>query len=112
MKKGAGERPFLWSDDQAGQVCGDEAWLTVTDPKTERGMEDYRLDQREDSERHPAAVDRLLGRRRPAGPERWRAARQQGRPQLRPRRRRQDDKASSAAGRYSRSTALIPPNGL
>lgn len=26
-------------------------------------MEDYRLDQREDPERHPAAVDRLLGRR-------------------------------------------------
>jgi hypothetical protein len=44
-------------------VCGDEAWLTVTDPRTERGMEDYRLDQREDPERHPAAVDRLLGRR-------------------------------------------------
>jgi hypothetical protein len=64
MKKGAGGRPFLWSDDQAGQVCGDEAWLTVTDPRTERGMEDYRLDQREDPERHPAAVDRLLGRRR------------------------------------------------
>jgi hypothetical protein len=64
MKKGAGERPFLWSDDQAGQVCGDEAWLTVTDPRAERGMEDYRLDQREDPERHPAAVDRLLGRRR------------------------------------------------
>jgi hypothetical protein len=66
MKKGAGGRPFLWSDDQAGQVCGDEAWLTVTDPRTERGMEDYRLDQREDAERHRAAVDRLLGRRRPA----------------------------------------------
>jgi hypothetical protein len=48
-------------------VCGDEAWLTVTDPRTERGMEDYRLDQREDPERHPAAVDRLLGpQRRPA----------------------------------------------
>jgi len=38
MTKGAGERPFLWSDDQAGQVCGDEAWLTVTDPRTERGQ--------------------------------------------------------------------------
>jgi hypothetical protein len=45
-------------------VCGDEAWLTVTDPRTERGMKDYRLDQREDPVRHPAAVDRLLGRRR------------------------------------------------
>jgi hypothetical protein len=62
MKKGAGGRPFLWSDDQAGQVCGDEAWLSVTDAK--RGMEDYRLDQREDPERRPADVDRLLGRRR------------------------------------------------
>jgi hypothetical protein len=45
-------------------LCGDEAWLTVTDPRIERGMEDYCLDQREDPERHPAAVDRLLGRRR------------------------------------------------
>lgn len=44
-------------------VCGAEAWLTVTNPMTERGMEDYRLDQREDPERHPAAVDRLTGRR-------------------------------------------------
>ncbi len=48
--------------------CGDEAWLTVTDPRTERGMEDYDLDQREDPERHPAAVDRLLGRRRQRRP--------------------------------------------
>jgi hypothetical protein len=53
MKKGAGGRPFLWSDDQAGQVCGDEAWLTVTDPRTECGKEDYRLDQREEPVRHP-----------------------------------------------------------
>jgi hypothetical protein len=45
-------------------ACGEEAWLTVTDPRSERGMEDYRLDQREDPERHPAAVNRLLGRRR------------------------------------------------
>ena len=28
-------------------VCCEEAWLTVTDPRTERGMGDYRLDQRE-----------------------------------------------------------------
>jgi hypothetical protein len=68
MKKGARGRPFLWSDDQAGQVCGDEACLTVTDPRTERGMEDCRLNQRE--------------------------------------------RASSAAGRCSRSNALILPNGL
>jgi len=45
-------------------VCGAAAWLTVTNPTTERGMEDYRLDQLEDPERHPAAVDRLLGQRR------------------------------------------------
>ena len=44
-------------------MCGAEAWLTVTNPTTERGMEDYRLDQREDPERHPTAVDRLFGRR-------------------------------------------------
>jgi hypothetical protein len=44
-------------------MCGAEAWLTVTNPTTELGMEDYRLDQREDPERHPAAVDRLLGQR-------------------------------------------------
>jgi hypothetical protein len=89
-------------------VCGDEAWLTVT----ERGMEDYRLDQREDPERHPAAVDRLLGRRRrPAvdqsGGElpgrklddrRWAAA-FGGRGSM--------TSASSAARRCSRSNALI-----
>lgn len=47
-------------------VCGAEAWLTVTNPTTERGMEDYRLDQREDPQRHPAAVARLQGKpRRP-----------------------------------------------
>ena len=36
----------------------------MTDFRTERGMEDYRFDQREDPERHPAAVNRLRGRRR------------------------------------------------
>src|SRR5262245_7674848 len=40
--------------------CGAEAWLTVTNPTTERGMEDYRLDQREDPQRHLAAAARLL----------------------------------------------------
>ena len=45
-------------------VCGDEAWLTVTDPRTERGMGDYRLDQREQPERHPRTVERLTGNRR------------------------------------------------
>jgi hypothetical protein len=39
-------------------VCGEEAWLTVTDPRTERGMGDYRLDQREQPERHPRTVER------------------------------------------------------
>ena len=43
-------------------VCRGEAWLTVTDPRSERGMDDYRLDQRDDAEHHPAAVDRRLGR--------------------------------------------------
>ena len=43
--------------------CGDEAWLTVTDPRTERGMGDYRLDQREQPERHPRTVERLTGNR-------------------------------------------------
>jgi hypothetical protein len=43
-------------------VCGEEAWLTVTDPRTELGMADFRLDQRENPERHPAAVGRRLGR--------------------------------------------------
>ena len=36
----------------------------MTDPRTECGLEDYRFDQRENPERHPAAVNRLLGRRR------------------------------------------------
>jgi len=44
-------------------VCGEEAWLTVTDPRTERGMGNYRLDQREQPERHPRAVERLTGNR-------------------------------------------------
>jgi len=39
-------------------------WLTVTDPRTERGMSDYRLDQREQPERHPRTVERLTGNRR------------------------------------------------
>jgi hypothetical protein len=38
-------------------VCG-EAWLTVTHPHTERGMSDYRFDQREqpDGTRAPSSV--------------------------------------------------------
>jgi hypothetical protein len=42
-------------------VCCEAAWLTVTDPRTERGMGDYRLDQREQPERHPRTVERLTG---------------------------------------------------
>jgi hypothetical protein len=47
-------------------VCGDEAWLTVTDPRTERSMGDYRLDQRARPERHPRTVERLSGDHRPS----------------------------------------------
>ena len=39
--------------------CGGEARFCVVEPITERGMEDYRLDERQDPERHPAAVRRL-----------------------------------------------------
>ena len=45
-------------------ACGEEAWFTVTDPLTERGMGDYRLDQREQPERHPRTVERLTSNRR------------------------------------------------
>ncbi len=44
--------------------CGSEAYLAVIEPTKEAGMQDYRLDQREDPERHPSAVDRLTSRRR------------------------------------------------
>jgi hypothetical protein len=44
--------------------CGDEAWLTVTKPRTERGMSDYRLDQREQPRRHPRTIERLTGNSR------------------------------------------------
>jgi hypothetical protein len=37
-----------------------EAWLTVTDPRTERGVGDYRLDQREQQEQHPRTVSELM----------------------------------------------------
>jgi hypothetical protein len=42
-------------------VCGAVAALTVTDPTTETGMGDYRLDQRDQPERHPRTVKRLTG---------------------------------------------------
>jgi hypothetical protein len=44
--------------------CGSEAWMCVVEPVKESGMQDYRLDEIEDPRRHPAAVDRLTGRRR------------------------------------------------
>ena len=46
--------------------CGSEAYLAVIEPIKEAGMQDYRLDAIERPERHPAAVDRLTGRRRSA----------------------------------------------
>jgi hypothetical protein len=46
--------------------CGSEAYLAVIEPINEAGMQDYRLDQREDPGRHPLAVDRLTGRCRSA----------------------------------------------
>jgi hypothetical protein len=39
-------------------VCGGPAWLCVVEPTTERGMEDYRLDERDRPVQHPATVDR------------------------------------------------------
>lgn len=45
-------------------VCGAAASLAITDPRSELGMSDYRLDQRPAPERHPAAIDRLVGERR------------------------------------------------
>jgi hypothetical protein len=43
--------------------CGSEAWVCVVEPIKELGMQDYCLDEIEDPQRHPAAVDRLTGRR-------------------------------------------------
>src|SRR3954447_7839734 len=44
--------------------CGSEAYLAVIEPTKEAGMQDYRLDAIDQPERHPAAIDRLTGRRR------------------------------------------------
>jgi hypothetical protein len=44
--------------------CGAEAWVCVVEPIKELGMQDYRLDEIEDPQRHPAAVARLTGIRR------------------------------------------------
>jgi len=43
--------------------CGAEAWVCVVEPVKERGMQDYRLDEIENPQRHPAANNRLTGRR-------------------------------------------------
>ena len=43
--------------------CGSEAWVCVVEPVKEQGMQDYRFDEIEDPQRHPAAVDRLTDRR-------------------------------------------------
>jgi hypothetical protein len=44
--------------------CGSEAYLAVIEPIKEAGMQDYCLNAVERPARHPAAVDRLTGRRR------------------------------------------------
>lgn len=41
--------------------CGSEAWLCVVEPIKELGMHDYRLDDIENPQRHPAAIERLIG---------------------------------------------------
>ena len=46
--------------------CGSEAYLAVIEPIKEAGMQDYLLDTIDQPERHPAAIDRLTGRRRSA----------------------------------------------
>ena len=40
-------------------LCGTDGALSITDPSTESGMNDYRLDQREAPARHPDAARRL-----------------------------------------------------
>jgi hypothetical protein len=43
-------------------VCGSEAYFCLIEPTMEFGMHDYRLDEREAPERHPAATKRLSER--------------------------------------------------
>jgi hypothetical protein len=38
--------------------CGSEAWVCVVEPVKELGMRNYRFDEIEEPQRHPAAVDR------------------------------------------------------
>ena len=42
--------------------CGGDAYFCVVEPITERGMEDYRLDEIEKPARHPAAVAKTPSR--------------------------------------------------
>jgi hypothetical protein len=46
--------------------CGADGALAITEPNTETGMTDYRLDQVKGPQHHPAAVDRLTGTSRTA----------------------------------------------
>jgi hypothetical protein len=41
-------------------VCGSKAYSCLVEPTKEFGMDDYRLDEREQPERHPDAVKRLI----------------------------------------------------
>ena len=58
--------------------CGADAYLSVVEPIKETGMGDYRLDEVEWPEHHPAAVDRLSGGRS-RNPVDWSAREQPGR---------------------------------
>ena len=46
--------------------CGSDGGLAITEPSTETGMTDYRLDQVETPQHHPTAVARLSGQATPA----------------------------------------------
>ena len=46
--------------------CGTDGALAIAEPNTETGMTDYRLDQVEGPQHHPAAVARLAGCPTPA----------------------------------------------
>ena len=46
-------------------VCGSEAYFCLVEPTKEFGMHDYRLDEREAPDRHPAATKRLTEPPRP-----------------------------------------------
>jgi hypothetical protein len=43
-------------------ACGAEAYLCLVEPVREMGMEDYRLDEVAEPQRHPEAIERLSGR--------------------------------------------------